>query len=76
MVTGKKCSSAVKAGKSMQYQAKLSVIETLMSLDSRARPRKWLQEALLLGSALSVTESLLSLSFGLILSDFVRTYQA
>jgi hypothetical protein len=47
----------------MQYQAKPSVI----GLESRARPRKWLQEALLLGSALLVTESLLSLSFGLIL---------
>jgi hypothetical protein len=43
MVTGKKCSSALKAGKSMQYQAKLFVIEALNGLDSRVRQRKWLQ---------------------------------
>jgi hypothetical protein len=46
MVTGKKCSSALKVGKSMQCQAKLSAIETLMSLDSRARPKKKLGSAL------------------------------
>jgi hypothetical protein len=38
MVTGKKRSSAVKAGKSMQYQAKPLCTRDLMSLDSRVRP--------------------------------------